>query len=130
MFTIEQIKAAHSKVKSGADFPDYIRDLIKLGVAGYETFVADGHSLYFGQGGYNAHSEAKYAILTVADTSDGDGFIKELKAHQQGKTDYPTFCRMAAEAGVEKWVVDMEKMTCTYTDKAGEQILVEHIPGV
>lgn len=32
MFTIEQIKEAHSKVKSGADFPNYIQDLIILGV--------------------------------------------------------------------------------------------------
>ena len=30
MFTIAQIKEAHSKVKSGADFPQYIQDLIQL----------------------------------------------------------------------------------------------------
>ncbi len=34
MFTIEQIKEAHAKVKSGADFPNYIHDLIILGVKG------------------------------------------------------------------------------------------------
>lgn len=28
MFTLDQIKAAHNKVKSGADFPAYIQDLI------------------------------------------------------------------------------------------------------
>ncbi len=27
MFTVEQIKAAHSKVKSGADFPSYIKEI-------------------------------------------------------------------------------------------------------
>ena len=32
MFTIEQIKNAHAKVKSGADFPTYVQNLIKLGV--------------------------------------------------------------------------------------------------
>ena len=30
MFTIAQIKEAHDKVKSGADFPKYIQDLINL----------------------------------------------------------------------------------------------------
>jgi hypothetical protein len=30
MFTIEQIDQAHSKVKSGADFPKYIQDLKNL----------------------------------------------------------------------------------------------------
>ncbi len=44
MFTVEQIKTAHSKVKSGADFPAYIQDINKLGVASYETFVTDGHT--------------------------------------------------------------------------------------
>ena len=39
MFTVEQIKVAHSKVKSGADFPAYIQDIKKLGVTFYETFV-------------------------------------------------------------------------------------------
>jgi hypothetical protein len=34
MFTIAQIKKAHSKVKSGEDFPVYIQDLIALGVQG------------------------------------------------------------------------------------------------
>lgn len=28
MFILDQIKAAHSKVKSGGDFPTYIQDLI------------------------------------------------------------------------------------------------------
>ena len=32
MFTIQQIKDAHSKVKSGADFPKYMQDIIALGV--------------------------------------------------------------------------------------------------
>jgi hypothetical protein len=42
MFTVEQIKTAHGKVKSGADFPAYIQDIKKLGVTSYETFVTDG----------------------------------------------------------------------------------------
>jgi hypothetical protein len=33
MFTIEQIKQAHNKVKSGADFPKYIQEIKKLGMA-------------------------------------------------------------------------------------------------
>ena len=36
MFTVEQIQEAHSKVKSGADFPKYIQDIKKLGVDAFE----------------------------------------------------------------------------------------------
>lgn len=37
MFSINQIEEAHSKVKSGIDFPNYVQDIIKIGVTGYEV---------------------------------------------------------------------------------------------
>ena len=128
MFTIDQIKTAHSKLKSGAGFPAYIQEIIKLGVEGYETYVTDGHSEYYGQGGYTTRSEAKYVSLSIADKNDVATFKNDLKKHQQGQSDYMTFCRQCAEAGVEKWAVDMAAMTCTYYDKAGNKILVETVP--
>ncbi|MBO9203329.1 MULTISPECIES: DUF1398 domain-containing protein [Niastella] len=129
MFTIEQIKAAHSKVKSGADFPNYIRDLKQSGVTAYETWVQDGHTDYSGANQFTLHSEPKYANLEIAATSNKDQFQQNLKAHQQGQTDYPTFCRHCAEAGIEKWIADLSAMSCTYFDKAGSVLLEEKIPG-
>jgi len=38
MFTVEQIESAHGKVKSGADFPNYIQEIKKLGVVSFETW--------------------------------------------------------------------------------------------
>ena len=128
MFTIDQINVAHSKVKSGADFPNYIQDLIGLGVTGFETFVADGHTMYFGKDGIKIQSDAKYTVLKIADESDRDQFQEDLKDHQQGKTSYQTFCLDCAWSGVEKWVVDTAKMTCIYYDRAGTEMLTEAIP--
>ncbi len=130
MFTIEQIKAAHSNVKSGADFPRYIQDLIVLGVTNYDTFVSDGHTLYEGKDNHSVKSAPKYSTLVVAEKSDSVAFINLLNIHQQGQTDYMTFCKHAAETGVEKWTVDTTVMTCTYYDKAGNNILEEKIPRV
>jgi uncharacterized protein YbcV (DUF1398 family) len=130
MFTIEAIKAAHTKVKSGADFPHYIQDIIKLGVTGYETYVSDSHTVFSGNDNYSATAAAKYLPLTIADKSDAALFIKELKEHQQGKSDYVSFCQSCAKYGVEKWVVDTTKMTCSYYDKEGNELLVENIPAV
>jgi uncharacterized protein YbcV (DUF1398 family) len=104
MFTIAQINAAHAKVKSGADFPGYIQDIIKLGVAEYETFVTDSHTAFFGKEGYSMVSDAKYPALLIADKSDAVQFQKDLKEHQQGKSDYLSFCRNCAKYGVEKWM--------------------------
>ncbi|WP_461396725.1 DUF1398 family protein [Flavitalea sp.] len=35
---------------------------------------------------------------------------------------------MCAIYGIEKWQVSVNKMTCTYYDKGGNEILVEEIP--
>jgi uncharacterized protein YbcV (DUF1398 family) len=127
MFTLEQIKNAHSKVKSGADFPAYIREIKQLGVLSYETFVTDGHTDYSGTHGYVISSEAKYGPLTISGTSDKEQFKIDLKAHQQGKSDYQTFCRQCAGHGIEKWIVDLDKMTCVYYDLGGKEVLLEVI---
>lgn len=52
MFTLEQINALHSKVKSWVDFPKYIKDLKNIWVISYEVFVNDLHSQYFWENGF------------------------------------------------------------------------------
>lgn len=115
-------------MKSGADFPAYIRELKNLGVQSYETFVTDGRTNYSGQNGHKATWPAKYEVLEVAKTANKAQFEKDLKAHQQGKSDYPTVARQAASGGIWKWEVDLEKMTCTYYDTSGNELIVEKIP--
>lgn len=127
MFTIEQVKQAHSKVKSGKDFPLYIQEIKLLGVIGYDTFVSDGHTDYFGNDNFKASSEAKYQSLAITQDANAVKFKSDLKAHQQGETDYPTFCIDCAKSGIEKWSVSIHTMTCTYFDRAGNKILTESI---
>lgn len=128
MFTADQIKEAHSKVKSGADFPAYIREIKAMGVTHYESYVSDGHVDYHGANGHTAKVPAKYESLTITDVPNLEQFKADLKSHQQGKTDYPTFCRDCAKSGIEKWIVSMDRMTCIYYDKAGNEIVMEMIP--
>jgi uncharacterized protein YbcV (DUF1398 family) len=128
MFTIDQITQAHAKVTSGADFPDYIKELKLLGVMALETWVEDSHTEYFGENDFRTISKPMYEPLTVATTSNKDSFVSCLKTHQKGETDYHTFCSGCAKAGIEKWFISLILMTCTYFDKAGDTILVEQIP--
>lgn len=128
LFTVEQIKAAHGKVKSGADFPSYIKEIKALGVTHYEAYVTDGHIDYHGANDHTAKVPAKYDPLPISDTPETDQFKTELVAHQQGKTDFLTFIKMCATFGIEKWQICMDSMTCTYFDKKGNEILVEEIP--
>ena len=128
MFTLKEIKEAHTRVKSGADFPKYIQELMVLGVTKYDTYVRDGHTVYFGNAAIQIRSVASYKPLRVANISDKERFKHYLKNHQRGQTDYPTFCSDAAATGVEKWTVDITKMTCIYYDKLNNPMLEEQIP--
>ncbi len=128
MFSIEQIKELHQKVKSGADFPKYIQDIKKLGVISYENWVKDGHTEYFDENNFSTKSKSKYNDLIISKNTNKENFITLLKSHQLGKTDYFTFCKDCAEMGIEKWVVRLDEMTCIYYDKNGNEILVEEIP--
>lgn len=127
MFTLDQIKTTHARVKSGADFPQYVADINALGVLRYTQYVTDGTTVYTGHD-HKVASPAKYDPFLVAETADIDQLQHHLKIHQEGKTDYLTFCRQAAKDGVEKWIVDTIALTCTYYDKSGNAILTEVIP--
>lgn len=128
MFTIEEIKAAHAKVKSGADFPQYIQAMKQLGVKRYEHYLTDGHVTYYGAGQFTLAAPAKWTTREIADAASGEQVKRFLEAHQQGQSDYPTICIQLAGAGVEKWIVDLDKMTCTYYDKKENELLLELIP--
>lgn len=128
MFTLNQINVVHARVKSGADFPQYVQDIKRLGVVAYDHYVTDGRNEYFGPNAFTLTSEPVGAPLTVADTGAADALTHALKIHQQGQTDYPTFCRQAAEAGVEKWTTHAHDLTCTYYDKHGRALVTETIP--
>ncbi len=128
MFTIEQIHLAHSKVKSGADFPAYVQDLIQIGVVYYDTYVIDGHTVYLGKNNFTLASNAVHPVLEIASSGNQKALEHALKIHQEGQTDYLTFSQQAADAGVEKWTVDMHQMTCIYYDRQGNKLVEENIP--
>jgi uncharacterized protein YbcV (DUF1398 family) len=127
MFTVEQIELSHSKVKSGAQFPKYIQEIKEIGVTTFETWVTDSHTKYFCKNEFQTKSKPKYDWMTISKKSDINKFNQYLKMHKKGETDYVTFCKHCAETGIEKWIVDLDKMTCTYYDKAQNEILTENV---
>lgn len=128
MFTLEQIKAAHSKVKSGADFPAYVHEIKKLGVTYYSTYLDDGHTIFHGKNGFELTSQAKYNQQNVSTVVNAAQLRADILNHQAGGSDFFQITRQAAGNGIEKWAVCMDTMTCTYYDLAGNKILVEVIP--
>lgn len=128
MFTLQQIDEAHNNVKTGADFPQYIKQIKGIGVTAFETWVSDSHTEYFGRNSFRIKSPAKFDDLIIIDESQKEQFINYLKLHQCGETDYNAFCHHCAESGIERWVVDLDHYTCTYYNKLGEEVLLESLP--
>lgn len=127
MFSVQQIEDAHEKVKSGADFPKYIQAIKELGVLAFETWVRDSHTVYIGNNGFQTKSSSKYENLQISTQVNLEQFKNYLKIHQKGQTDYYTFCTHCAETGIEKWIVDLSEMTCTYYDQSKNAVLIETI---
>lgn len=128
MFTLEQIHQAFGKVKSGSDFPQFVQDLKIIGVTHYDNFVSDGRTKYYGINDFTLDGESKYPKMEVNNKNSADKLKHAITIHQQGQTDYQTFCQQATEAGVEKWTTHMIEMTVTYLDKEGNKLTVEPIP--
>lgn len=69
MFTSDQIALAHSRVKSGADLPRHVQDLIAHGGPCNTNWLTDGHTDYEGQG-QQLSIVPKCADQTIADIGD------------------------------------------------------------
>ena len=128
MFSIEEIRKAEQKVKTGADFPQLAKDLKDLGVLRFDVYVINGMSTYFGDDDHAEQGAPMYEDLLIEEESSLAELQEALKIHQHGASDYQTFCRQVAGAGIEKWIVDLKEMTVSYIDTAGNELLVEHIP--
>ena len=127
-FTLEEMLAAHAKTKTGADFPKYIKEIKALGLVTYDFFVKDGVVVYHGENGYEVKGNPKYGPLVISKTANAEALRHTIAIHQQGQTDFITFCNQAAEAGVEKWVIDTSHMVCNYVDLNGDILVSEPIP--
>lgn len=128
MFTVQQMKAAHAKVKTGTDFPGYVKEIKQLGLIHYDFMVKDGSTVYHGAGGLQVSSDPVYPEKAISEAASPAAVKQIISEHQQGKSDFLTFCDLVAEAGVEKWVVDTEAMVCNYYDLLGNIMLAEPIP--
>jgi len=128
MFTLQQMKAAHAKVKSGEDFPAYVQELKKLGLMHYDFLVTNGQTEYYGANGLQVNGEAIYPKKVISNQSSSMAVQQIIAEHQQGKSDFLTFCQLVADAGVQKWVVDTQTMMCTYYDLNGNSMVAEPIP--
>jgi uncharacterized protein YbcV (DUF1398 family) len=88
---------------------------------------ADGHSEYLGQGGHRVVSPPVDEVLPVAENSQPEMFLRHLSRHERRETTYLEMSSGLAQSGIEKWTVDTGRMTMTFHDKTGSEMLVEQV---
>ena len=68
-----------------------------------------------------------HEVLPVAEIGQRETFLQHLGRHERRETTYLEMSRGLAQSGIEKWTVDTGRMTMTFYDKAGTEMVVEQI---
>ncbi|MGT2743230.1 DUF1398 domain-containing protein [Streptococcus plurextorum] len=129
MFTLENINHGHEQF-TGPDFPKLIAYFKGLGMVENTVDIQSGQVVYRSKAGQTLEKQGYQAMVPVSDRVNLDKFVTILRNHQAGQTDFLTFSQETAEAGIYKWVIDLEALTCSYLDKAEQAVFVETIPSV
>jgi len=127
MFTLNQINEIHGRLGKQAALHEYLRALKAIGIDKYDSYLADGHSEYFGKDNQKLVSPPVHKKLIINTVSNREGLLNHLTLHAGGKTNYLEMSQELADSGVEKWSFDTGKMTLTYFDVKGRQMLIEEI---
>ena len=125
-FTLAQIEQAHQGVTI-AGVRDYLEKLYALGVVSYTSHISDGHSDYLDSKGDSLSSAPVHEIYEISGTANPEHAREAVAAHGLGKTDYLSFSRQLANAGVATWVMDPVGMTCSFHSKAGDRLFIEEV---
>lgn len=128
-FTLESIHQLH-KLYTGPDFPKLIQEFKLMGMITNMFNLETGNVTYISDTGEILLDDGIKVDSKIPESATHDIALLALQRNQKGETDFPTFCREIAKAGVYKWVSDLEKMTCSYYDRTENQVIVEDIPKV
>lgn len=126
-FTLEQIDDIHARLGSAQTLDDYVRALRSIGVARYDSFVADGHSEFFDAGGAMLATPPAHVSLEISTVVDVDAARAHLDRHGLGETAYLEMSQGLADSGIERWTVDTAAMTMTFRDGQGNDRIVDKI---
>lgn len=127
----EYLQTIFSQARTGADFPRVATELISAGIRGFSYHVASGDIRCFDDEGEALSLSGSAALLRpVARNRNLAHLSAALRAHQSGRSDFAAFCQQAADAGVNLWVADLNRMTVSYFTYGGYLIREESIPEI
>ncbi|EOB7930488.1 DUF1398 domain-containing protein [Staphylococcus aureus] len=126
-FTLSAIQQAHQQF-TDVDFPKLFKAFKDMGMTYNIVNIQDGTATYVHQSEDDIVTSSVKSNHPVAQKSNKTIVQDVLTRHQQGQTDFETFCDEMAEAGIYKWHIDIQAGTCTYIDLQDQAVISELIP--
>ncbi|HCY6356353.1 TPA: DUF1398 family protein [Staphylococcus aureus] len=126
-FKLSAIQQAHQQF-TGVDFPKLFKAFKDMGMTYNIVNIQDGTATYVHQSEDDIVTSSVKSNHPVAPSSNQSIVQDVLTRHQQGQTDFETFCDEMAQAGIYKWHIHIQAGTCTYIDLQEQAIISELIP--
>ncbi len=125
-FTLSAIQQAHQQF-TGVDFPKLFKAFKDMGMT-YNIVNVDGTATYVHQSEDDIVTSSVKSNHPVAQKSNKTIVSSVLTRHQQGQTDFETFCDEMAEAGIYKWHIDLKRALVLISTCKTKLYLSELIP--
>lgn len=116
------------KMSGNGDFPKLVKSYRDYGITKFQTCASTAKTMYFDNVENCVYDEQDFFNYEIG-ALNIEQFKQDLLAHQQGKTDFPTWLELTAASGIGYWIVDLNAMTCVYYDLDNNPVHTEKIPG-
>jgi len=126
-FSLESIHKAQN-LFTGPDFPKLVREYRKMGIVTNIYNIETGLIIYENKSGKQIKDSGIKVNFEIIQSAVYEQALLSLQRNQKGESDFLTFCEEIGRAGIYKWVVDLENMTCSYYDKKENIVISEKVP--
>jgi len=108
----EQLEDARSKAKN---YPDLVQKLKAIEIKGYVFEVASQIIIYrYTDETFLIQNHSENRNLKINSEFNGEKVKEAITNNQKGLTDFPTFLKEIAEAGIKVYDADFEEMVVSY----------------
>lgn len=126
----EELILSVEKKSEGQAYPYLVKNLKAVGVDHYEVKVATHNRTFTNINGDTLIVAGEFPEIDPAETFQLDAVKAALKRSQEGLTDYPTFLKEIAAAGIHTYLADLAGMKIIYQGPNSEYEYEESIPEV
>lgn len=121
---IEAVEAAGPR----ATYGEYVRDMAKIGVSRYIVWVNKQDRIFYDENENEVSLAGTLPELKTAEAFNAPGVYDAIRKTNVGKSDYLTFLREIADAGVYKYDADFKRRKIRYIGLKEEEYYEEEIP--